>query len=137
VSITAEAQAPEVPQLLGSAEVCRHAGITYRRLDYWCTHGLLEHVPRGPGAGSGHDRQFTREQADRAVTMGRLVAAGVAIFLAAKIARSGEARYEVSPGIWLEIGPALSDECGEDDHGACFPDEPSACGCDCHEEPQP
>jgi hypothetical protein len=137
VSITAEAEAPAAPDLLGSAGVCRLAGISYRRLDYWCTLGLLEHVPRGPGAGSGCDRQFTREQAGAATTMGRLVAAGMSIFLAAKVARSGEVRYEVAPGVWLEIGPALSDDCGEDDHGACFPDEPSACGCPCHEGPQP
>jgi hypothetical protein len=28
--------------------------------------------------------------------------------------------------------PPLSESCDRDDHGACFPDEPSGCGCQCH-----
>jgi hypothetical protein len=130
----------EAPGLLRTAELAARAGLTLRQANYWYQCGYLvpAAVPLNKyGTGIGFALEWTAAELEIARLMGRLVAGGLTPAAAVRIARSGEARYEVSPGIWLEIGPALSDECGEDDHGACFPDEPSACGCDCHEEPQP
>ena len=129
----------ETREFISSDEMTRYAGITYRRLDYFARQGLLHHEPLPAGRpGHGFSRRWPRAEAAVARTIGRLTAAGIELEAAARIARAGESRAELAPGIWLELGPPLSEPCDRDDCGACFPDEPSDCGHGCHdEEPQP
>ena len=49
--------------------VRRTAGISYRRLDYWCRAGLLGD---DKATGSGHDRRFTAADVRTAVVLARL-----------------------------------------------------------------
>ena len=123
------------PGLLSSADIVSKAAISYRQCDFWTVRGFLrpERTWRGRRWGSGSPRIWSRAELGVARTMGRLVRAGLPLETAHEIARSGETRAELAPGVWLELGPALSESCGRDDHGACFPDEPSDCGCECHE----
>ena len=113
---------------LGTFWTERELGITYRQLDYWVRLGLLRPLHTG---GTGNAREWTRAELEVARLMGRLVAAGVKPALAEQLARSR--RCEVTSGLWLRLGPPLSDPCDRDDHGACFPENPSGCGCACHE----
>lgn len=120
----------ETPDLLTSMDVIRYARISYRQLDFWHRAGLLEAEHQWNGSGSL--RLWSRAEAAVIQTMGRLVSAGLPLRDAARIARSGKSRTEIAPNVWLELSPALSDLCSGEDHGACFPDEPSDCGCECH-----
>ena len=123
------------PGLLSSADIVSKAAISYRQCDFWTVRGFLrpERTWRGRRWGSGSPRIWSRAELGVARTMGRLVRAGLPLETAHEIARSGKTRTELAPGVWLELGPALSGPCGRDDHGGCFPDEPSDCGCECHE----
>ena len=131
----AEPEAGELPDLLTSADVMRGAAITYRQLDYWARGNWLrpDRTWRGRRWGSGSPRRWPPAEMGVARTMGRLVKLGLSLESAHAIARSGESRAQLAPGIWLELGPALSDPCSRDDCGTCFPDEPSDCGHECHE----
>lgn len=55
-------------------QVCALAGVTYRRLDYWCRTGLLQ--PPVPACGSGSQRLFDEREAQIAWTLGRLSSLG-------------------------------------------------------------
>lgn len=68
--------------------LAEHIGVTYRQLDFWCRQGLLS--PRNPGEGRGVRRDFSPAEVAVAVRMGRLVRAGVAPTVAAKIARGDQ-----------------------------------------------
>ena len=127
--------AKEYTGLLTSADIVSGAAISYRQCDFWTGRGFLrpERTWRGRRWGSGSPRIWSRAELDVARTMGRLVRARLSLEAAHEIARSGESRIKLGPGIWLELGPALSGPCGRDDHGGCFPDEPADCGCECHE----
>ena len=116
---------------LSSAEVVAVAGITRKQMEHWI--GLGHLAPERPGSGSGIPRRWPPEEVRVARAMGRLVGAGLTVDMAAIVARNGWPRSQIGPGVWLELGPALSGPCGADDHGGCFPDEPSDCGCECHE----
>lgn len=100
--VTAE---PEAPIL--SAEFVRLAGITYRQMDYWSRTGRLKHAPlplaECDGGSSGYNREWTLAEVGVARTMGRLVAAGLPLEKAHTVARSGESRYEIAPGITIEV----------------------------------
>ena len=123
----------ETPGLPGSGEACALAGMTYRQVDYENRSGWLR--PEGAMAGSGSRRRWPDGELAVARVMGGLMGAGLRPRAAAALARSlAEGRTQLAPGIWLELGPAMSDECALDDHGTCFPDEPSGCGCECHGE---
>lgn len=113
---------------LGELYTERELGITYRQLDWWVRLGLLRPLHTG---GSGNKREWTRAELEIARLMGQLVRAGMRPAAAERLARSR--RCELAPGTWLTLGPAPDDPCDRDDHGACFPDEPSGCGCPCHE----
>ena len=113
-----------------SPDAVRLAGITYRQLDYWTRQGWL--CPGVNFQGSGSNREWPPGEIEIARRMGLLVAAGFRPEHAAALARPCEGRHQLAPGVWLEFGPALSDLCSGEDHGACFPDEPSDCGCECH-----
>lgn len=75
-----------------------YAGITYRRLDYWCTKGYLAADKANPG--SGYARQFTVTEAQVARTMRRLIDAGVKVDVAHSVARG---QSEIAPGIRVVI----------------------------------
>lgn len=67
---------PLPDDLVTSQDLCIHAGITYRQLDYWCRTGLL--VPyTDPTPGSGTPRYFEQTAVDLAVTVRRLLEAGL------------------------------------------------------------
>ena len=112
---------------LGVTNTERELGISYRRLDHWTRLGLLHPLHLG---GTGNAREWTRAELEVARMMGHLVRAGASPALAERMARSR--RCEITPGTWLRLGAPPSGPCDRDDHGACFPDEPSDCGCECH-----
>jgi len=91
-------------------KVCAHhvrdeLGITYRQLDYAVRAGYLrpERKWKGRGWGSGSPRIWPEKELEVARLMGRLSAIGLPLAKAAEIARSGDARYEIAPGIWIEV----------------------------------
>jgi MerR-like DNA binding protein len=71
----------------------RAAGITYRQLDYWARMGYLR--PSQPAPGSGNWRRWSADERRVAVTMARLVSAGVAVPVAARVARAAVNEAEV------------------------------------------
>lgn len=75
-------------------------GITYRQLDHFVRQGYLK--PSHDG-GSGHPREWTRAELDVARLMGRLSAVGIRLETAHRVARSGQCRAEIAPGIWIEV----------------------------------
>jgi DNA-binding transcriptional MerR regulator len=48
---------------LTAADVCAHAGITHRNLDYWLRSGVID-LPDRRDIGSGNFRFFTDSEAD-------------------------------------------------------------------------
>jgi len=122
--------------LLTGPQAARAAGISYRQLDFAVRAGLLNEVRhwRGHRCGSGSPRLLTISEVRVARDAGRLVRAGLDLRAAHWIARSGESRTELAPGIWLELGPPLSESCGRGDCGGCFPEEPGGCGHGCHDD---
>lgn len=68
---------PDTDGLLTSHEVAEHAGITFRQLDYWTRRGYV--TAEQPGRGSGTQRRFTPEQADRVALLAALVHAGLTL----------------------------------------------------------
>jgi hypothetical protein len=129
VSTVQEYPDPEAAaDLIGSAEIIHRADITYRQLDYWTRREFLvpAYSPTGSrGNGTGYSRYWTLDELSIARTMGRLTAAGLPLETAALIARSGEPRYEIGPGVWIEITPASG---GPDVHPGdvrpCMPRRP-------------
>jgi DNA-binding transcriptional MerR regulator len=91
---------PETTVTLSIYNTEREIGITYRQCDHWTRLGLLKPLHLG---GSGHSREWTRAELDVARLMGRLVKAGMKPAVAAAIARSGDARYEIADGIFIEV----------------------------------
>lgn len=122
-------RSPEPEPLMSSTDVMREAGITYRQLDYWTRQRCL--VPERFRGGSGYERQWAPATVGVARLLGRLTATGLPLETAARIARSGASRHEIAPGIWLELGPPLSDPCDQGDCERC-PDGPGDCGCGHH-----
>lgn len=92
--------------------VCAHhvkdeLGITYRQLDFAVRAGYLfpDRTWKGRGRGSGSPRTWPEEELAVARLMGRLSAIGLPLAKAAELARSGEARHEIAPGIFIEVTP--------------------------------
>jgi len=81
--------------MIGAHELSIRAGITYRQTDYWTRCGLIHAVGEST-PGSGYHREYTEDEARVAVTMARLVRAGVDPRAACDMARhmetTGEAR---------------------------------------------
>lgn len=82
-------------------------GVSYRQLDYWARIGLLhpvEHKSKGGSYGQGGmSRKWPAEEQRVARLMGRLTAAGITPRTAEQVARAPGGRFEVAPGIWVEI----------------------------------
>lgn len=70
-------------------ELAAHAGITYRRLDYWTRAGHLwpVHLEPKPVTGTGRRLTFPRREVGVATWMGELVDHGMTPTLAAAVAR--------------------------------------------------
>jgi DNA-binding transcriptional MerR regulator len=93
----------------------RYADITYRQLDHWCTRGWITpklrvlygvHETRNPG--SGKERDFTQEQADRARLLRCLTRVGIDMKLALKLAdavQQGNKTIYVGHGLTVTIEP--------------------------------
>jgi hypothetical protein len=114
-----------------SMEVVDAAGLTYRQIDYAVKRGFLNPGRRHDRTGTGFARIWPRGELDVACRMGLLVGAGVALEVAAVVARSGEARTEAVLAA-LRPGPSLSEACARGDCETCWPDEPGSCGCGHH-----
>lgn len=87
-----------------------YADISYRQLDHWCTKGWL--VPTGrqsQNPGSGRQRSFTKEQADKARLMKCLIDLGMATEVTEKIAQlsavRGIKKLYIGHGVTLLIEP--------------------------------
>lgn len=85
---------------LSSAEVAEQARISYRQCDLWVRSGYLR--PDHDG-GTGYDRDWTLEEAEIAVRMGRLVAAGFTPAWSADFARAMWPSAEIAPGITVSV----------------------------------
>jgi hypothetical protein len=75
-------------------------GLTYRQLDYWIRAGYL--LPNDAGAGAGSRRSWSDSERAVAVMMARLVAAGLTLEAAHRVARAG-GRLELAPGVTVEV----------------------------------
>jgi DNA-binding transcriptional MerR regulator len=53
--------------MMGSAELCKVVGISYRQLDYWCRLGYI--TCERDGESSGHYRRFGPEAIAQATTL--------------------------------------------------------------------
>ncbi len=89
-------------------EVCHLAGITYPELLRWAALGVLgprrQERPQG-----GYGRHWTREETQRAVLVGRMVRAGLALEVAGKVASTHELgscdvlEYLLSEGVSVTV----------------------------------
>ena len=78
------------------------AGLTYRQVDYWCRKGYLR-PECYPTPGTGQRRTFTPGEIAVATRIARLVAAGLAVKTAARVARAEWWPVEIGPGITVEL----------------------------------
>jgi len=83
--------------MIGAHALTIRAGVTYRMLDYWSRTGLLHAEPRQYET-SGCPREYSEAEARVAVTMARLVRAGVDPRAACDMARHMEATGEARLG---------------------------------------
>lgn len=79
------------------------SGISYRQLDHWVDRGYLR--PANQVTGTGNFRRFTADEMRVAVTMARLVAAGLTVAAAHRVAR-GET--ELAPGVRVLVEAVTS-----------------------------
>ena len=79
--------------------------LTYRTLDYWTRRGYLQAL--NPDPGSGRQRHWPIEEARVAVTMSKLVAAGITVAAAHRAARNGG---------WLAEGVRVVVSSDQDEH---------------------
>lgn len=84
--------------LIGSA-------LTYRKLDHWTRKGYLQAL--NPDPGSGFRRYWSAEEAQVAVAMGGLVAAGITVAAAHRAARNEG---------WLAEGVRVVVSSDQDEH---------------------
>lgn len=64
-----------------------HAGISYRQLDHWCSKGYIVPVNYQGNPGSGHQREFTRQEGNKAKLMACLIKVGFRVEFAEMIAQ--------------------------------------------------
>jgi DNA-binding transcriptional MerR regulator len=91
---------PDPDASLTAMQVVAAAGMTYRQLDFWTSTGRL--TPINPDPGHGHHRTYSTHEARVAVTLARLVRAGLHIDVAATAARRMEDTG--NPAAWLGDG---------------------------------
>ncbi|HEV8178613.1 MAG TPA: MerR family transcriptional regulator [Gemmatimonadales bacterium] len=73
---------------MNTLQLMAHSGATYRQIDTWSTKGLLPTEMQNPG--TGHAREWTRAQADRAKLIFDLIDTGIGLQRAAAIADQAE-----------------------------------------------
>jgi DNA-binding transcriptional MerR regulator len=90
---------------ISTPELVAEAGVTYRQVDYWSRIGLLRpaRIETGNIGQGGIAREWDAEELRVAQLMGRLTAAGIGPRTAEQVARSPKGRFEVGPGIWVEV----------------------------------
>lgn len=80
-------------------------GLTARQLDYWATKGYLQPTKANPG--SGFQRRWPTSERDVAALMVRLVKAGLAVNIAASVARevveTGMPEASIADGITVLV----------------------------------
>lgn len=92
-----------------SAEVCRIANITYRKLDYWTRRGYVREL--NPEPGSGYARRYSAEETWRIRLIGQLVDAGITAEQAAWFTFRGEYddhgvfRAQMHKHVYVEVFP--------------------------------
>lgn len=98
---TTEARTVSTVQI-GPANAERETGMTYRQIDYATRKGFLKPLHVG---GTGYSREWTHAELEVARLLGRLTEprVGLSLETAARIARSGAGRYEIAPGIVIEV----------------------------------
>lgn len=77
-------------------------GLTYRKVDYWCTKG---HLRSGGNPGSGQRRYFRPDDVAVAVVIAALTEAGVSLAAAARAARNGG---RLAPGVRVVVDPTVN-----------------------------
>ena len=92
-------------QLLSAPEVCAHAGITYRQMDYWLRNGYIVRDRDEPAQpGSGMPRHFSQGEAEQFVIIAKLVRCGIRTDVAAEAVK----HYDGETTIRLPNGALLS-----------------------------
>lgn len=87
-----------------------YAGISYRQLDHWCTKGWIDTIGRGTrNPGSGQQREFTTEQANKAKLMWCLSLTGFKTDVAERIAnhavKQNVKSFHLGHGVTVLIEP--------------------------------
>ena len=81
-----------------SQDVSYRFGVPWWRLREWVAQGYL----KPEGGGSGTPRVWPEAELEVIRLMGRLTSAGLPVEFAARFARSGQRRFELAPGIYVE-----------------------------------
>lgn len=96
-----EAEAVTIEDMLAT-------GATYRQLDYWARGGYLK--PQQVKRGSGRSRTWNSRERDVSALIVRLLAVGVELAVAARVAReaveSGTGRIDLGGGVVISLEPA-------------------------------
>lgn len=79
-------------------------GVSYRQLDYWIRFGYIE--AENPTPGSGRRRVVAPEELLVAERMARLVAGGMAVAVAAIVARQPDEHVEIARGVTVRVSEA-------------------------------
>jgi hypothetical protein len=99
----------ETPPKTVSVDDMLATGATYRQLDYWCTQGYLR--PEQTKRGRGFNRDWPPSERDVARVIVRLLAVGVELAAAAKIAREivgdDATRVDLGDGVVLSLEDAV------------------------------
>jgi DNA-binding transcriptional MerR regulator len=105
---TSQCPPREERDYLSAQELVAEAGITYRQFDYWCRTGLLSALPETVRSlrqgtanepGSGFVRWFGEDQLHKALTIRRLLDAGIALPTIRQVINEvlAEGHYDVGP----------------------------------------
>lgn len=87
---------------MDTVDILRRVNVSYRQLDYWVRRGWLRPDQTIPGP--GNPREWTNDELDVAIRMGKLVRAGIAPDIAAAAARKGSEVW-LSPKVKVTVLP--------------------------------
>jgi DNA-binding transcriptional MerR regulator len=77
---------------MNGVELAAHVGVTYRQVDFWTRKGWLRPTNAAPGSGIG--RVYPPAEVALAARMAALLKAGLAVQVAARVARGEAAAAE-------------------------------------------
>jgi DNA-binding transcriptional MerR regulator len=80
-------------------------GLTNRQVEFWSRQGYLRTDKTNPGTGS--HRNFKHGEIAVAKTMLRLVAAGLTLDAAQRVARAESQPFELAPGITITVAAVV------------------------------